>query len=173
LSYVSGAELTRARIASLSAGGSWLICSCVKRRTWRSIALDVSGYSHIPAVSRPYSAGLPSVTGQCYQWHQQTKPGVPVVVGAVAAGCHSTARAAVVAVGAVPWMRGATALVEGRKIEILVEDVGHHDTVNVRGVVEAVRCLGEGKERAERVPVRSSGWVWKQDGSNWLPQACA
>jgi len=83
------------------------------------------------------------------------------------------ARAAVVAVGAVPWMRSAKALVEGRKNEVLVEEVEHRDTAGVQGVVEAVGCSGEGKERAVRVRVWSSGWVRKQGGSNWLPQACA
>jgi len=98
---------------------------------------------------------------------------VAVVVVAAAAGCHSMARAAVVAVEAVPWMEGAKTLVEGRKIEVLVEEVGVRDTVDVRGAVRAVGCSGEGGERAVQVQERLSGWVREQGGSNWLPQACA
>ena len=96
-----------------------------------------------------------------------------VVVGAVAAGCHSMARAAVVAVEAVPGMKGAKTLVEGRKIEVLVVEVEPRDRVDVRGAVEAVGCSGDGGERAMQVGELSSGWVRKQGGSNWLPQACA
>ena len=48
------------------------------------------------------------------------------------------ARVAVVAVEAVPWMKGVKTLVEGRKIEVLVDEVGLRDTVDVRGAVGAV-----------------------------------
>ena len=112
------------------------------------------------------------MTGQCYQWHQLTEPGVGVVVAAVAAGCRSTARAAVVAVEAAQRMKGVKILAEGSKIEVLVEEVGPHDTVNGRGAVRAVGCLGEGEEHAGRGRERSLGRVRKV-GSNWLLQACA
>jgi len=84
---------------------------------------------------------------------------VAVVVVAVAVGCHSMARVAVVAVEAVPWMKGVKTLVEGRKIEVLVDEVGLRDTVDVRGAVGAVGCSGEGGERAVQVRERLSGWV--------------
>lgn len=74
------------------------------------------------------------MTGQCYQWHQPTEPGVDVVVAAVAAECRSMARAVVVVVEAARWMKGATILAEGSKIEVLVE-VGPRDTVDARGAV--------------------------------------
>lgn len=57
-----------------------------------------------------------------------------VVVAAVAAECRSMARAAVVVVEAARWMKGATILAEGSKIEVLVE-VGPRDTVDARGAV--------------------------------------
>ena len=57
-----------------------------------------------------------------------------VVVAGVAAECRSMARAAVVVVEAVRWMKDATILAEGSKIEVLVE-VGPRDTVDARGAV--------------------------------------
>jgi hypothetical protein len=80
---------------------------------------------------------------------------------------------AVVAVEAVLWMKGAKTLVEGNKIEALVEEVVLHDTLHVRRAVEVVGCSGEGEGNAVQMQELLSEWEQKQGGWNWLPQACA
>jgi len=98
-----------------------------------------------------------------------------VVAGAAAVGYHSMTRAvvAVVAVEAVLRMKGAKTLVEGSKIEALVEEVGLHDTLDVRKAAEAVGCSGEGEGNVAQMQEPLSEWEQKQGGWNWLLQACA
>jgi len=101
------------------------------------------------------------VMGQCFQWRQQAEPGV-AVVGAATEEYHSMTRAVavVVAVEAVQWMKGVKTLGEGRRIEVLVEEVGLHDTVDVRKAVEVVGCSGE--RGVDAVQVRESAPKWEQ-----------
>ena len=85
------------------------------------------------------------------------------VVGAATEEYHSMTRAVavVVAVEAVQWMKGVKTLGEGRRIEVLVEEVGLHDTVDVRKAVEAVGCSGERGVDAVQVREPSSKWEQK------------
>ena len=99
---------------------------------------------------------------QCFQWRQQAEPGM-AVVGAATEEYHSMtgAVAVVVAVEAVQWMKGVKTLGEGRRIEVLAEEVGLHDTVDVRKAVEAVGCSGEGGLDAVQVREPLSKWEQK------------
>jgi hypothetical protein len=72
----------------------------------------------------------------------------------------------VVAVEAVQWMKDVKTLGEGRRIEVLAEEVGLHDTVDARKVVEAVGCSGEGGVDAVQVREPLSRWEQKQGGWN-------
>jgi len=58
-------------------------------------------------------------------------------------------------------------------IERFVEGVGLHDTVGVRRVVAAVKCLVEAMIDAEQVQEPGLEREWEQGGLSSLRQACA